>query len=338
MTERLSQRTGHRWLDRIPGYSGYRDKENRRDADRAVRDRLVAELTTRAERVERVAAGLADQRRIAEVGQVNRAAEAVRLFTDRVNTASYGYGGLFGQRDVDAAAIDQLRLFDESVFASLEQLDQKVAAVEGTDNLATATAELLGVMTTLSDHWDLRSRVVETGTAATDAQMSSVLGVLQTPEEKALAQSPAPTYDLHDRDALSVLGDNYVVDARIDVEAASGVFRIFRIDVAPETWLLAPKTRGQPLALLKMTKEPYATVPKPTIGGEEFAIESAGTGSGDVTGAGGQTERRALAYTLLRGVTDAARRAVVLQWGTEQQVLVGSDVHPDDVEVFGKPS
>ena len=57
-------RTASRFLDKIPGYSGYRDKENRRDADRAVRDRLTADLLARAERVERVAGQLADQRRI----------------------------------------------------------------------------------------------------------------------------------------------------------------------------------------------------------------------------------------------------------------------------------
>lgn len=340
MSDSGNRRTASRFLDKIPGYSGYRDKENRRDADRAVRDRLTAELTTRAERVERVAAQLADQRRLHDVSAVNQIATAIRHFADRVNTASYGYGGLFGQRDVNAAVLDQIRLFDESVFASLKQLDSTITALEAatgaTGDLSAASKQAQDVLNTLGEHWDLRASVAETGSPATEAQMSTVLAVLQTPQEIEAAKSPAPTYELHDRDALAVQGDNYVVDARIDIETASAIFRIFRVDVAPDKWLLAPKKRGEMLALLTMTSDPYATLPKPTIGGEEFAVESSGTGSGDVVGAGGQTERRPLAYTLLRGVADSSTRAVVLQWGSEQQVLVGKDVHPDDVEIFGK--
>jgi hypothetical protein len=339
MTER-GGRTASKFLDKIPGYSGYRDKENRRDADRAVRDRLTAELTTRAERVEAIAQQLAEQRRIKDVGQVNQAAESIRHFAERVNTASYGYGGLFGQRDVDAAALDQIRLFDESNFASLDRLDSAVSAIDsaanGGDDLAKATSNARALLATFDEHWGLRSRVVESGTPATLSQMSSVLSVLQTPEDQAAANQPAPTYDLHDRDAIAVMGDNYVVDARIDIESANEVFRIFRIDVSGDKWLLAPRARGQMLALLTMTKDPYVAAPKPTIAGQEYSVESSGTGSGDVVGAGGQTERRPLAYTLLRGAADNSKRALVLQWGSEQQVLTGSDLNSDDVEIFGK--
>jgi hypothetical protein len=341
MTDTSTGRTAWSLLNRIPGYSGYRDKENRRDIDRAVRDRLVADLTSRAERAERLAQQLAEQRQIQSVSNVNHVVQAIRSFSDRVNTASYGYGGLFGQRDVDAGALDQIRLFDESMFAGLDQIDGGLSdlesAVSAAGDIATAAKSITDAVASLNERWDTRSRVVETGTPANPAQMTPVLSVLQTPAELAESKAPAPTYDLHDRDAIAVQGDNYVVDARIDIESANGVFRIFRVDVAPDKWLLAPKKRGDMLALLTMTKDAYATVPKPTIGGDEYAIESSGTGSGDVVGAGGQSERRPLAYTLLRGVADTKQRAVVLQWGGEQQVLVGSDIHPDDIEIFGKP-
>src|SRR4051794_39696234 len=88
-------------LTSIPGYSGYRDKEQRRDADKAVRDRIVAELQTRAHRVGQIATALANARRITEVGPVNDLQNQIRTVSDRVNTASYGYGGLFGPRDID---------------------------------------------------------------------------------------------------------------------------------------------------------------------------------------------------------------------------------------------
>lgn len=340
MTETHAERTIQRILNAIPGYSGYREKESRRDADRAVRDRLVAELSQRAERVERVAQRLADERRIRDVGAVNAYAEAIRQLANRINTATYGYGGLFGNRDVDAAVLDQIRLFDESLFAGLEEIDGGISDLEAAagDVIAAAADAGQRSVDALTARFELRERVVESARPASPEEMSGVLAVLQTPEERAAAQAPPAAYDLHDRDALAVLGDNFVVDARIDIESAAGNFRLFRVDVAPERWLYVSRQRGADHAMLERSHATYAVAPSPTIGNEAFAIDASGTGSGEVIGAGGQTGRRPVAYTLLRGTSETNRRAVVLQWGAEQQIFVGNQVHPDDVEVFGKPS
>jgi len=334
------KRTG--FLNSLPGYSGYRDKENRRDADKAVRNRLVDELATRAKRVESIATSLANQRRISEVGPVNDLATEIRYLRDRINTASYGYGGLFSNRDINAAVLDQIRLFDESLFASLDRIDAALSAIDlsvssGGDIAATAAAAK-ATLNEANGRFDLRSRVVESAAPASPEEMSSALDVLKTPEERKAAASPPAAYELHDRDAIAVLGDNYVVDARIDIEASSGFFRIFRIDVAPDRWLLVPKVRDQPFATLIASKDAYSPAATPTIGDSTFLVEASGHGSGDLVGVGGQTGRLPLAYTLLRGESEPSKRAVVLQWGTEQQILVGNEVHPDDIEIFGKPT
>jgi hypothetical protein len=122
------------------------------------------------------------------------------------------------------------------------------------------------------------------------------------------------------------------------VESADGLFRLFRVNIAPDKWLLVSKQHGQPYVLLTPSSDPFIPAPQPAIGNDSFTIEATGHGSGDVVGAGGQTGRRPLAYTLLRGASDPSKRAVVLQWGAEQQVMIGNEVHPDDVEIFGKPS
>jgi hypothetical protein len=339
MVEQRAEGFLRRVLDRVPGYSGYRDKENRRDADRAVRDRLARELRQRAERVTGRARALADERRIEGIGAVNAVSDALGHLADRVESASYGYGGLFGNRDVDADAIDQLRLFDESLFAGLEQVDTALTALEQSDDagLIQTTAEAQNAIEAMGSRFDERTRVIESGSPATGAALEPVLTVLQTPEERAAASAPSPAFDLHDRDALAVLGTNYVVDARIDVESATRPFRLFRVDVAPDRWLFAERRAGVRSALLSLSTDQYVPSPAPRIGDEPFAIEASGTGSGDAVGAGGQSGRRPVAFTLLRGQDDDNRMAVVLQWGSESQVFVGSAVHPDDIEVFGKP-
>jgi hypothetical protein len=94
-----------RYLDRItdklssiPGYDAYRDKENRRETDRRVRERIAADLGSFAERIERIATDLANRREISAVGPVDSAAKSLRHVQNLVSTATYGYGGIFSDR------------------------------------------------------------------------------------------------------------------------------------------------------------------------------------------------------------------------------------------------
>src|SRR4051794_34317423 len=98
-------------LNAIPGYSGYRSKEDRRDADRRVREQVANSLNALAGRVETIARALADQRQILAVGPVDEFAKSIHQLSSRISTATYGYGGLFSDRNVDEQALDQLREF-----------------------------------------------------------------------------------------------------------------------------------------------------------------------------------------------------------------------------------
>ena len=112
----------NRLLNRVPGYSGYRDKENRRDSDRRVRDQVVAGLGKPIDALQGLASRLANERRITAVGPVSEAIASTRHLQDRIRTATYGYGGLESDRDVDAAALDQLVEFDQSMVTQVDNL------------------------------------------------------------------------------------------------------------------------------------------------------------------------------------------------------------------------
>ncbi|MCC6790677.1 MAG: hypothetical protein IT336_03275, partial [Thermomicrobiales bacterium] len=113
-------------LDRIPGYRGYRLKEERRDADRRVRAAVADAYEVELKRVERIGRELAAARRLDDIGTIERASQAIRHFIDRVRTVTPGYGGLFGDRDVDGVALDQIRLFDESLILGADELKPKI--------------------------------------------------------------------------------------------------------------------------------------------------------------------------------------------------------------------
>lgn len=321
-------------LDRVPGYRGYRVKEDRRDADRRLREHLVTVYSAEADRVERVARDLATKRRINDVAPVDEFATTLRHFIDRVRTATYGYGGLMGDRDVDSGALDQLRQFDESLVSGVDELSKPIGDLEtaltGNGDLAAPAAAGTAVVRSLLARFDLRSEVVETAKPAPEA---SVMRALQAPRS-AGTSSP---FDLQQGDALAILGDDYIVDARIAIDAQPMPFRLLRLTGGSGEQWLAVAQGADGLALLA----PVTPAPEPgatTIGGVAYTPRGTGSGDGEVTGIGGTSGLRPVRFTMLNGAQDVEARAVIVDWGTERQAFAGRSVHPGDVEIFGRPS
>ncbi len=331
MTERLEEMVERRMreaLDRVPGYRGYRLKEERRDADRRVRAAVADAYGAELARVERIGRDLANARRIGEIAPVERASQAIRHFIDRVRTASPGYGGLFGERDVDGVALDQLRLFDESLLLGVDELQSAIERLEA----AESTGQPLGpaadmVARTLESQilrFDTRQEVIDTGHAASRA------GVLAALEPIAQVIPPA-AYSAQPGDAISILGDDYLVDARIDVDGRPQSFRLFRIAREPEEWLFVSREPGGLMIRMNPVTpaERGAIIPDTNL--RQFA---AGTGDGEVTGARGSDGLRAVRYALLEDAENPDEFGLILDWDGARQAFVGRRAEPMDVEVF----
>ncbi len=321
-------------LDRVPGYRGYRSKEDRRDADRRVREHVVAALGQQADRVDRVAADLANRRRLQEIGPVDELARSIRHLIDRVRTAPSGYGGLWSDRDVDETALDQLRLFDEGLVAGSEELTPSIAALESAlterADLGIASGEGLERVRALSSRFDLRGEVIETGRPVPEDR---VLAALQPPKD----DSPPPAFGLQEGDALSILGDNHVVSGHIDVTSEDGSFLLARLDQGtPERWLVAARDRKLGVALMTATgaKETSSAGRETTIGETAYTVRLDGSGDVDARGVGGESGSRTSSFRYLVGQNDATARAMILDWTTDRLVLVGKEVPVNDLEIF----
>jgi hypothetical protein len=313
-------------LQRVPGYRGYRQKEDRRNADRAVRDKIVFELDQRASRVDAVAAGIAANRDLANVGTINALSRDIRALSTRIRTASYGYGGLFSDRDVNEHALAQIQDFDEVLLEGADAYDAPITALERAtpDTIGTMSEAVAAVTRHLSDQFAARSGVVETAQPSavppTPPPVSSAL-------DKQEAPATSPVFDLHDRDAIAILGDNFIVDARIEITGAES-FRLFRFEGDSKRWLLAPKETAAQIVL-------FDEQPAPAEGDTAYVAGKSGSGTGSVVGSGGEQRGVPVTYTRMTVSADSARQALLLDWGSEKQFFVGSPVHPDDIELFG---
>lgn len=207
MQERITQ-----LLSRVPGYDGYRTKENRRDEDKRVREATADQLVAIVNDLTRKNASLVADRNLTNVSRLERLVSQTRLLADRIRTATYGYGGIFTERSVDEFALDQLRQFDVAFQAEIAALQaSSKAIVSGTpqpDEIDFSTFETeLGRLATL---FDGRTQVIDTARPTQDQQVLDLLNTAPPPE-------PSPLWEIGIGETFSVLGDNYQVDATVTV-------------------------------------------------------------------------------------------------------------------------
>jgi hypothetical protein len=326
--EDLWVRKAREALDQIPGYRGYRLKEERRNADRRVRTAVADAYAVELARVERIGRELANARKLAEIGTVERASQTIRHFIDRVRTATPGYGGLFGDRDIDGIALDQLRMFDESLLLGVDELREAIAMLEAASasgqSLAPAADSVAEVMELQLLRLNTRNDVIESGRAASQESVQAALRPLSE-------VAPLDVYSARPGDAISILGDDHLIDAMIEVEGRPKSFRVFRIAREPETWLMVGREPDDPV--LRLTPTEPAKVGF-SIPGQAMRQIAAGSGDGEVVSDRGSNGLRAVRYALLEEADDPQTFGLVLDWDGERQAFVGSRTEPLDIEVF----
>lgn len=224
-------------LDRIPGYTGYKDKERRRDSDRVLRDNVASQLDSDATRVETLQRTAADARNVEQVNALDPVVQGFRNAANLVRTQTYGYSGLFSDRPVDATALNQLRLFDEGLLVKSAALTSAVGALEtGTTADPAAIAKQIA---SFKAGLDLRSQVIDEGRPAKATRIAPV----SPNASKAFEDQPgksAETVDLPEvslGDAMSILGDDHIVEAIIDVKADDATQQFIRLDNSPQMWI-----------------------------------------------------------------------------------------------------
>ena len=306
-------------LNRVPGYAGYRDKEDRRDDDRRLREAIASKLDGIVTELTRVSARLADQRKLTHISTVERIVGTTRHLADRVRTTSYGYGGIFTDQSVDEFALEQLRQFDvrfQQEVESLANLGERIA----TSPEGPLDADLNAYqdeLNRLGQLFDARSEVVETARPNRDAAVLSLLASNPPPMPSALL-------GLKRGDTLSVAGENYIVDATVIFSEPAGTIRLSRIgtdDAGAGVWLMAGTVAGV---------EPTRLVEGGTAGdtGRERTAEVT------VDARGGTREGVGARYAYTAGTGGEISFWYAI--GEETRSFRGEPITENDVVIFGQ--
>lgn len=130
-------------IDRIPGWSGYQERQKRRQADKLLRETLASKLGEQRKRLDAAQKDLLSHGRLDLVDDVESAVTQLKTFTDRIRFASYGYAGLFDAVKIKEDELSKLYAFDAALLEYVERLDT------ANDHLRDAISEGEGLEETL---------------------------------------------------------------------------------------------------------------------------------------------------------------------------------------------
>ena len=89
----------------IPGFSGYVERQNRRDADKLLRETVARRFEEHWSRASNLQADMVAQGQFTLVDDMEKTALALRTFIDKISKAARGYSGMF-----DAVKINEKEL------------------------------------------------------------------------------------------------------------------------------------------------------------------------------------------------------------------------------------
>ncbi|MCI0521873.1 MAG: hypothetical protein L0Z70_16630 [Chloroflexi bacterium] len=132
-------------LGKIPGFSGYMERQNRRDADKLLRETVASRFEEQWQRVSELQRDFISQGEIGYVDDLEASAVQLRTFADRVRRATRGYSGLFDAVKINEKELEKLYQYDAAMLELADEVARAVDNVQaslGSDGLPAAIRHL----------------------------------------------------------------------------------------------------------------------------------------------------------------------------------------------------
>lgn len=127
----------------LPGYRGYRERENGRNTDKQLREHLSNRLKAGRSRYDDIKARLADRGNLDLLKPAEKVTQTLSLVIDRLRYANYGFTGRwFGRDKIDAERLENVLAFDRRLAEGVEKAVGDIAALELLDDEAAIGSAL----------------------------------------------------------------------------------------------------------------------------------------------------------------------------------------------------
>jgi hypothetical protein len=147
----------------LAGFVGYVDRENRREADKMLRENLARRTREQWTRISELQRQLVGTGQLEWVDDLEAAAIKLQTFADRIQGAAYGYSGFFDAARVNERELTQLYQYDLTLLEGIDRISSavdNVSASIGTDGMPAAVRNVVSLSQELIDAFDHREDVV----------------------------------------------------------------------------------------------------------------------------------------------------------------------------------
>jgi len=153
-------------LGKIPGFSGYMERQNRRDSDKLLRETVASRFEEQWQRVSALQRDFIGQGEISYLDDLESAAIQLRTFADRVRRARRGYSGLFDAVKINEEELAKLYQYDAAMLELADEVGRAIDNVEasvGSDGLPAAIRNLNTTARQCAIVFDRREEVILSG-------------------------------------------------------------------------------------------------------------------------------------------------------------------------------
>jgi hypothetical protein len=150
-------------LSKIPGFSGYMERQSRRDADKLLRDTIADRYEEQWQRISALQRQFISEGEIAYIDDLEAAAIKLRQFIDRIRRAPRGYSGLFDAVKINETELTQLYVYDAAMLEMVDEVSQAIDNVEasvGSEGLPAALRNLTSVTQQSVEVYNRRSEAI----------------------------------------------------------------------------------------------------------------------------------------------------------------------------------
>lgn len=125
-----------KFLDVIPGLSGYRKREDRRTTDKRLREYLARRIDSARKKVSDLKLEYTNEGKLSELDDLGLLERKLSKIGDSIRFASYGYSGLFEQLKIKEEELDIIYNHDLKFVEAIDELENAVSQKgEGLKNI-----------------------------------------------------------------------------------------------------------------------------------------------------------------------------------------------------------
>jgi uncharacterized protein (DUF2164 family) len=150
-------------VGKIPGFSGYIERETRRSADKILREYMAEQYSQIRTRIGNLQQDLANEGDLEYMNDLETASTKLMTFIDKVGGASYGNSGFFDAIKVNEEELAKIYAYDLSLLDRADDIARAVDNVEtsiGEEGLPAAIRHLVTLTRELVSAFEGRTQVI----------------------------------------------------------------------------------------------------------------------------------------------------------------------------------